>query len=137
MQWGSRWETTQYQDVNVFWTYTVQEEVEPVKRNKGGRQFRGVNPFLRVRSSQQIQEEQEEELRLPSPTITRELIYATEAFDRRQQAISPDADSRWPGERQKHTRVPVLDVALVVAFQKLLRDEELEFLLLLLAMECD
>ena len=138
MQWGSNWQITSHMGINPMWP----SYLEDTRKRSGGvshsttsdterRSADGVNPLLRVTPPQV-------DAGTASPgTSQRELIYATEAFDRQREAINPLADSRWRGVEYRHVRVPVLDTLLLVAFQKLLRNEELEFMLLLLAMELE
>ena len=141
MQWGSNWQIATHSGVNPFCLCCCDNK----RKGGGGKNSRnertssdtarrsadGVNPLLRVRPPKA------DTAAALAGTSQRELIYATEAFDRQREAINPLADSRWRGVEYRHVRVPVLDTLLLVAFQKLLRNEELEFMLLLLAMELE
>ena len=154
MQWGSQWAIATHSGVNPFCLCCCDDTLT----NSGGashsktadttsvagtRSADGVNPLIRVMPPKADAGTALAGTLAPSSTISqrgtteRELIYATEAFDRRREAINTGADSRWQGVEYQQVRVPMLDTMLVVAFQKLLRDEEMEFLVLLLAMECE
>lgn len=138
MNWGSVWEFTDYTRQN-WWNLWIEEEEEA---NLGGSSFgdtqqersNAPNPFLRVKPPQSSPAVVSEEV--SDESARSDLVYATENFDRRQRADSDETDSRWLADR-RGLQVPVLDDRLVVAFQKFLRDEEQEFLLLLIAAEED
>ena len=148
MQWGSNWQIATHSGVNPFCLCCCDNK----RKRSGGvshsttsdterRSADGVNPLLRVRPPKAdagtALAGTSSKSSITLHRTTRELIYATEAFDRQREAINPLADSRWRGVEYRHVRVPVLDTLLLVAFQKLLRNEELEFMLLLLAMELE
>lgn len=134
MQWGSQWTIATHLGSNPFY----------VEQNFGGTQFGSAsapNPFLRVRppeadtsASQTVEEATVADTASPQVVTedNRELIYATESFDRQQQDSRREVDSRWLRRHRKH-RVPAIDVRLAVAFQKFLRFEELEFIVLVAA----
>ena len=140
MNWGSAWEFTDYTRQN-WWNLWLDDDAD----NAGGSSFAASqtkekgqpNAFLRVAPRQDQSSESStgstSANSLPDDT-KRDYIYATESFDRQQQDRGVETDSRWLADRQG-LQVPVLDDRLVVAFQKVLRDEELEFLLLVLAEE--
>lgn len=110
----------------------------------------GINPLLRVRPVSVDESVTQVNTDTPhqsisttnpvlSPTLStrghtsgvvrggvRPKLYATNAFERRQPMI-PRSDSRWSGAQRRDLNVPEIDAQLVVASQKLLRDEELEF----------
>ena len=144
MQWGSQWAIATHSGVNPLCLCCCDDT-----RNSGGslksrqgksesatRSADGVNPLLRVKPPGTNEATRSSSTSQPS-LPQRELIYATDAFDGQRGSKDSKADSRWRGIEYRRVRVPKLDTLLLVAFQKLLRDEELEFLLLLLAMECE
>jgi len=146
MQWGSQWQVATHAGFNLLCLCGCQNR----ETNPGGSTFkkdRAANPLLRVRPRQNELVTQplvtDTNSSLTSTTSTnsirqpeRELVYATETFDRQQQDSERKADSRWLRRHRKH-RVPAIDVRLVVAFQKVLREEEIEFMLLVAAIEAD
>lgn len=131
----------------------AEQQEEALAENPGGSSFGSVNPLLRVRAPETTAPIVETEP-LPIETVApiietpsaqglttttgivrdeRPLVYATGAFDRRQSDHGRMVDSRWPRRHRSH-QVPEIDARLAVAFQKFLRDEEMEFMLLVAAM---
>jgi len=146
MQWGSQWQVATHGGFNPFCLCGCQSLESSAETNQGGTQFkerRSINPLVRVTRPQQRPEDNTVALNTTSTTtplpdseeVTNdEYVYATETFDRRQPVSSRKVDSRWL-RRHRSLRVPVLDDRLVVAFQKFLREEEMEFLMLIVAIE--
>ena len=136
MQWGSRWQIATHAGINPFCLCCCQKD-QPIDPDLGGSQFgEKPNPFLRVKPPEPIAADGDSSsigTPLTSSTeLTNEFLYATETFDRQQLAKRRTADSRWL-RRHRAPRVPVIDDQLVVAFQKFLRIEEIEFLMLITA----
>ena len=143
MQWGSNWQIATHSGVNPFCLCCCDNK----RKRSGGvshsktsdterRSADGVNPLIRVMPPKADAGTALAGTSTISPSDTRELIYATEVFERQRSATESEVNSRWRGLEYRHPRVPVLDTMLIVASQKLLRNEQHEFLLLLLAMEC-
>ena len=140
MQWGSEWAFTTHAGLNPFCLCCCPKE-EEVQENLGGSSFRdGTNPLLRVAAPQpNAVIPLETNLSTTSfenaiGSTADEFVYATETFDRRQPVRSRKADTRWL-RRHRDLKVPVIEARLVVAFQKFLRNEEAEFLTLVIAMD--
>lgn len=137
MRWGSTWAFATHAGVNPICFCCCPDDA-----NTGGEQFdrdRKPNPFLRVKppptadNQLSLDGTSGETTGLPSSSG---FLYATGAFDGRQLARrSPN--SRWLGRRHREYQVPALDEQLVVALQKHLRIEEMEFLTMVIAITED
>ena len=111
--------------------------------NTGGTQHvNGVNPLLNVQppilndaESAALSYDLDVVSEAANEPVTAP-VYATNILDRRRPIPGRAADSRWP-RRHRDPRVPEIDVRLVVAFQKYLREEQYEFLLLVTAIADD
>lgn len=144
MNWGSVWEFTDYTSQNWWNLYLEDANAGGVSHTATApkpERKKEPNPLLRVRPPQSISvpsiDQTSESLprNLLEGEQESELVYATETFDR-QQPAKREVDSRWL-RNQRELHVPTLDDQLAVAFQKFLRDEEHEFMLLILASEDD